>query len=211
MHICIIGDGVAGLMAANLFAVKDYVNKVTHIGSSKIPSIGVGESTTLNFTSLHRAFDRNEKEFIREADACVKVGVLYSNWSPREYIHHFRVSALYEKHQINPMEYANSLANKNTDIHIHDLLANRLFHDAKNYQIPNPINNPNSPNCCYGTSWHFDAGKYISYLKKLLKRKQEKVTIIDDVVVDCNFKQDKSIDFITLESHQVIRADYYII
>ena len=55
MHICVVGDGAAGLMAANLFAVKDYVSKVTLVGSSKIPSIGVGESTTLIFENLHRA------------------------------------------------------------------------------------------------------------------------------------------------------------
>ena len=54
MRLCIIGSGAAGLMAANFFASRDYVSKVTHIGSSKIPSIGVGESTTLNFEILGR-------------------------------------------------------------------------------------------------------------------------------------------------------------
>lgn len=57
MHICVIGDGAAGLMAANFFTSKEYVKELTVIGSPKIPTIGVGESTTLNFEFLHRTFD----------------------------------------------------------------------------------------------------------------------------------------------------------
>lgn len=210
MHICIIGDGVAGLMAANAFATKNYITKVTHIGSSKMPSIGVGESTTLNFSSLQKSFIPDEIEFIQESDACVKVGVLYSNWAEKEFIHHYRVPYVYEKYGTNPIEYANTLANKNKDVYIHDILATRLYYDAKQYKIPYPLDNPNSPNCYYGTSWHFDAGKYIQYLKKLLSKNQN-TTMIDDIVVDCKFNEDETIDTIILESNQTIKADYYII
>lgn len=206
MHICVIGDGVAGLMAANLFAVRDYVSKVTHIGSSKIPSIGVGESTTLNFEGLHAMFDDDFDSFIRESNACVKTGVLYSKWSEKEFLHHFKTPVFYQKYNTTSKEYSNSLGNKNRNVYIHDLIANRLYHDAKQNKIPG-FGSENF----YLTSWHFDAGKYISYLKKLLQRDQKKVTIIDDIVIDCRFKEDESIDFITLESHQNITADYYII
>ena len=64
IHICTIGDGASGLMAANFFASRSYVSKVTHIGSSKIPSIGVGESTTLVFEDVHRMFDKDIQSFI---------------------------------------------------------------------------------------------------------------------------------------------------
>ncbi len=206
MHICVVGDGAAGLMAANLFAVKDYVSKVTLVGSSKIPSIGVGESTTLIFENLHRAFDSDFTSFVTESDACVKTGVMYSNWSKNEFLHFFKMPHVYEMHGVDFLEYSNSLGNKDPEIFIHDLLANRLYKDVKNNDIPR-----RTPHCFYGLGWHFDAGKYIAYLKKLFQRNPHKVEFIDDAVVTCNFKNDDTINFITLESNREVHADYYII
>lgn len=204
MHICIVGDGVAGLMAANLFASRDYVTKVTSIGSSKIPTIGVGESTTLNFETLHKIFDSDFNSFIREADACVKLGVLYSGWSKKEFLHYFKHQLIFERNNTTFLEYSNSLANKDPNIHIHDLMGNKLIEDAKKNLIPKGESDQ-----FYGKSWHFDAGKYILYLKKLLKNK--KVNQIDDIVVYCKFKSEDSIESITLESNQKVIADYYVI
>jgi flavin-dependent dehydrogenase len=204
MHICVIGDGVAGLMAANLFASRDYVTKVTNIGSSKIPTIGVGESTTLNFESLHREFDSNFDSFICESNACIKLGVLYSGWSENEFLHYFKHKFLFDRNQITPIEYYNSLANKNKEIYIHDLMGGKLIKDAKKNLIP-----AENSDQFYGKSWHFDAGKYILYLKKILKDK--KVDQIDDVVIDCKFKSKGDIEFIILESKRQVIADYYIV
>ena len=83
-------------MAANFFASREYITKITHIGSPKIPSIGVGESTTLNFEGLHSAFDDDFESFVKESDACVKVGVLYSDWSKKEFLHHFKNPRVYQ-------------------------------------------------------------------------------------------------------------------
>lgn len=205
MHICVIGDGVAGLMSANFFASKNYIHKITLVGSSKIPTIGVGESTTLNFETLHRFFDEDFDSFIRESDACVKLGVLYSNWSKKEFLHHFKMPNLYEKYNITAAQYSNYLGNKNPDTYIHDLVGNKLVKDAKDNLIPDyNINN------LYGRSWHFDAGKYISYLKKLTQN-NHKINIIDDTVIQCDFSEDEVINFIKLESNIEIEADYFII
>lgn len=206
MHICVIGDGAAGLMMANFFASKDYVQKLTHIGSSKIPSIGVGESTTLLFEELHRSFDYDFNSFIRESDACVKTGVMYSNWSKNEFLHYFKVPKTYQRFGVNFLEYCNSLGNKDPDIFIHDLIAHNLYHGVKQNKIP-----VRKKNSFYGSSWHFDAGKYIAYLKKILTSRWNNVTIFDDIVIDCNFKDDGLIDSIVLESNRVIKADYYVI
>lgn len=201
MHICIIGDGTAGLMAANLFMKRDYIKKITVIGSSKIPSIGVGESTTLSFGSLQGMFEDNIASFIRESNACVKTGVMYQNWGKYEYLHHFKNPNLYAKFNTNFIEYSNALGNKDKDIFIHDLIGSKLYSDAKKNKIP-------QNNIFYPTTWHFDAGKYIQYLKKIIK---EKIKIVDDKVVDCEFREDESINSITLESGNIIKADYYII
>lgn len=203
MHICVIGDGVAGLMSANFFASKDYINKITLIGSPKIPTIGVGESTTLNFETLHNFFDEDLNSFIKESDACVKLGVLYSNWSKKEFLHHFKMPSLYKKYDITAVEYSNYLGNKNSDTYIHDLIGNKLVKDAKNNLIP-------ESNYFYGRSWHFDAGKYISYLKKLSKN-NKKIELLDDTVVQCEFGGEGIIESVKLESNKEIKSDYFII
>jgi len=205
MHICVIGDGAAGLMAANFFTSKEYVKELTVIGSPKIPTIGVGESTTLNFEFLHKTFDSDFDSFIRESDACVKLGVLYSNWSKREFLHHFKMPSLYNKYNLSAIEYSNSLGNKGEDVYIHDLIGNKLLRDAKNNQIP-----IHASDSYYGRSWHFDAGKYITYLKKLIGKK-DLVNIVNDTVVKCNFKDQGEIESIILESNSVITADYFIV
>ena len=205
MHICVIGDGVAGLMASNFFATEEYVENITIIGSPKIPTIGVGESTTLNFECLHKLFDSDFDSFIRESDACVKLGVLYSNWSKKEFLHHFKMPSLYEKYNLSALEYSNWLGNKPESTYIHDLVGSKLVQDAKNNLIPEY-----DSDCFYGRSWHFDAGKYILYLKKILQRRK-KVKIINDTVTNCDFKEQGVIKSITLESAIKVMADYYII
>lgn len=206
MHICTIGDGAAGLMAANFFATRDYVSKVTHIGSSKIPSIGVGESTTLSFEILHRMFDDDFNSFILQSDACVKTGVMYVNWSEKEFLHFFKPQNLFEKYDTDFIRYSNSLANKDKNTHIHDIFGTKLYSDSKQNKIPLL-----KETSYHGWSWHFDASRYISYLKRLLRRNKSKVTIIDDIVIDCNFKEEELINYITLQSNQEIKADYYVI
>lgn len=208
MHICIIGSGVAGLMAANLFATKSYIKKITHIQSSKIPTIGVGESTSMNFEVVHKKFDSDIKNFIKECDATVKVGVMYSDWSEKEFLHYFKTPFLFEKNNITLSEYNSLLSNKRKNTYIHDLVGKNLYLNSKNNKIPF-----NVPNYYYGKAWHFDAGKYILYLKKLLKNfsKIKDIDIIDDEVVNSEFNLDGSIQNITLKSNQKIEADYYII
>ena len=89
MHICIIGTGASGWIACTMLKKLEFIKKITIIGSSKIPSIGVGESTTLNFVS--QVLDKVElKIFVHESDAAVKYGVYYKNWSKRDFIHYFK-------------------------------------------------------------------------------------------------------------------------
>lgn len=205
MHICVVGDGVSGLMSANFFAGLYYIEKVTLIGSPKIPTIGVGESTTLNFEVLHKLFDLDLNSFIKESDASVKLGVMYSNWSKRDFLHHFKMPSLYQKYNLSAAQYSGFLGNKDKNTHIHDLIASKLYKDAKKNLIPYTESNP-----LYANSWHFDAGKYISYLKKLAKN-HRKIIIVDDTVTKCNFNQYEYIDSIILDSNTSIHADYFVI
>ena len=88
MDICIIGTGASGWIACTILKKLKFIKKITIIGSSKIPTIGVGESTTLSFTN-NVLSDLDLKQFVRESDATIKYGVYYKKWRKTEFMHYF--------------------------------------------------------------------------------------------------------------------------
>jgi len=194
MNICVIGAGASGWIVCTILKKLDFIKKITIIGSSKIPTIGVGESTTLNFgASVLEGLDL--RKFVQETDATVKYGVYYKNWSKRDYIHYF-TNELEEE-----WENILSLGNKNIETHIHDLRVNKLWKFIQKNQV-------SLDNKVHEHSWHFDAGKFINFLKKL-NLEDDKVCFIDDTIVDCKFASNE-IEYIVGETNKTYKADYFV-
>jgi tryptophan 7-halogenase len=199
MHVCIIGSGASGLLAACAIRKLHFVKKITIIESKKIHSIKVGESTTAPFFHF---VDRyiGTKEFVTNSDATVKYGVLYDNWSPRQFIHYFDDQIdfnLDDRHNFH--EYMLSLANKDPNVHIHDLIAKNLWKIIQNNQFSSK----------YAHTWHFDAGKLKIFLKKELS-KDNKIEFVYDTIIYCKHSFYKTIKFLIGENNSKYTADYYI-
>lgn len=194
MNICIIGTGASGWIACTTLKKLDFIKKITIIGSSKIPTIGVGESTTLDFVSSVLS-NVELKDFVQETDAAVKYGVVYKNWSKRDFIHYF-TSEEEEK-----WENMFSLGNKDPDTYIHDLRRKKLWDFIQKNEVSLDYN-------IHKHSWHFDAGKFISFLKKV-NLQDDKVSFIDDTIIDCKLSEDK-IKYIVGESNQQYTSDYFV-
>lgn len=194
MNICIIGAGASGWIVCTMLKKLNFIKKITVIGSSKIPTIGVGESTTLNFSSSVLE-DLDLKKFVQETDATAKYGVYYKNWSKKDYIHYF-TSEIEEQ-----WENILSLGNKDPETHIHDLRVNKLWKFIQENQV-------SLDNKVHEHSWHFDAGKFISFLKKI-NLEDDKVSFIDDTIVGCKFISDE-IEYIVGESNQKYTSDYFV-
>jgi len=210
MHICIVGTGAAGLMTACLFKQKGYVKKISLIGSPNISTIGVGESTTLNFESLHCKFEDDLSNFVRESDAALKYGVYYHGWNPgKNWIHFFKSSVQTEMNGLDYLRYSISLGNKPKNVFIHDIFGKKLVdYIDRNEVVKERENCPHE----YPFSWHFDAGKYIKYMKGICER-SKKIEMIYDTAVSCEFKYEnniKSVSKIRLDSGREIIADFYI-
>jgi tryptophan halogenase len=201
-HLCIVGTGAAGWLACNLFKTKDYIEKITIVGSDEIPPIGVGESNTLKLVHLHSKFDLDTHDFIRETDAAIKYGVYYNNWSKTNFLHFFKGTKPFEKIGMPEIIFGKSLGSKPTDKPIEEYFGKNIT------KIVLENNLLDDPEEFYPLSWHFDAGKYINYLSKLAIKNQ-KVTQITDTVVDCVFDND-AIQSIVLKSNRVIEADYFV-
>lgn len=201
MNICIIGTGVSGLMAACEISNLDFVKKITIIGSSKIPSIKVGESTTRPFYFfIEKNF--NIAEFVRSTDAAVKYGVYYKNWGKRDFIHFFGSKKSYLRNNHSAKTYGKLLANKDPKIHLHDLIGNKTWNFIKKNEVSLDWEEHNY-------SWHFDAGKFKIFLKNHLI-KNKKISIIDDTIVDCKFFCDESISYIVGKNNKKYTADYFV-
>lgn len=194
MHICIVGTGASGWVTAHWLANLSFVNKITIIGSSAIPAIGVGESTTQPFQRMIRKLltdDKDYNQFLVDIDAAIKYGVSYEGWSKHTFLHAF-------------------LGNQN--VHGY-MLGQKLSNEPANpYLMPlheEIYKNTVSPDVrTQGYSFHFDANKFISAMQKL-SYKNSKINHIDDTVIDSVYIEDK-VSKIVLEKLGTIEADFFI-
>jgi hypothetical protein len=206
MHICIVGTGAAGWIACNYLKNLDFIEKITIIGSSKIPPIGVGESTTLLINEfIDPLIENNEftlEDFIKNTDAAIKYGVLYQGWSEKDYIHYFKnYKEFSEFEEIYSRDfYGRLLANKEEKTYIHDLIGKKLYKESLN-------NNVFSNNPFYLNAYHFDASKFIDFFSKVAL-KNNKVTFLDAEVLGGKKEKDK-VEFIQTKDQEIF-ADFFI-
>jgi len=206
MHVCIVGTGAAGWISCNILKSIPFIAEITIIGSPNIPSIGVGESTTLSIIRAHKNIeDHDRKEFIKTSDATVKYGVYYKDWSKNDFIHSFKA---YEKpKQLKDLkiksvyQYMRTFGNKSENVQYHDLINRKFFNLIRENKV---FLSPEESH-----SWHFDASKYISYLKNLALKNQ-KIKLVKETVVDCIRNERGLIEELILSNGKRIKADYYI-
>ncbi len=114
--IGVVGGGTAGYLAALYLKKTRPEVAVTVVESSKVPVIGVGESTTpLLIDFLHLKMGFAVDEFFRETKPTLKLGVRLDWGLPGEYHYNstFGVSspgnALYHSGEINDLSFASQL------------------------------------------------------------------------------------------------------
>jgi hypothetical protein len=111
-HITIVGGGTAGWLAAALLnAGLNRRNdgpdvRITVIESPNIPTIGVGEATTISMRLTCSQLDLDEKDFLKRCNGSFKGSVRFNNWdkepdgSPRSYFHPFDHPGFLHVHNI---------------------------------------------------------------------------------------------------------------
>lgn len=195
MHICIVGTGASGWIAAQYLKSNKKVTKITIIGSDKIPTIGVGESTTHSFREF--LVDRcglNGKEytkFLVDADAAIKYGVSYEGWSERKFLHPFAIG-----------QHAGYLLGKKDPTDDYHKYVNPIYHEIYD-------NNVYFGEQQQEYSFHFDANKFISAMRALAD-KDDKITHIVDTVVDSKYDNFNKIVSVKTESGLDIEAAMFI-
>lgn len=201
MHICIVGTGAAGWISAFMLKKLDIVDKITIVGSPAIPTIGVGESNTMNmFNFFHKNlfpnFSNDEiLKFFADIDAAIKYGVYYQNWSNKNFLHAF---VGHSKNNCSGYLLGN-LSGEVNENHYMMPMYDQIVNDNIFIRAPN----------LQQYSFHFDANKFIATMKKLAE-KESKIHHVKDTVVDAKFNDDESVSNITLSDRTIIEADYYV-
>lgn len=208
MKIVVVGGGTAGWLAALMISKITPEHSVTVVESSAIGIVGAGEGSTGLLTSILQNtmwdFDCDLLEFFQETGATLKYGIKHKNWTPD-----------LGTHYMGPIGGTAS-----TDIiadyifaHYHGAdPANAYRGTVHGQAIDRNVSNFNKTTLKFDmldTALHFDASKVGKYFKKLTT-KNNKVTHIDDEILDATLTESGYIKSLLLKSGASVDGDFFI-
>jgi len=203
MKIVIVGGGTAGWLAAFMLSKLQPEHSYTVIDSSKIGIIGVGESTTGQFRDIivDPFFGTTEKEFMKETDATLKLGIYFKDWkylgedfynpidgsaTAKEFLDYLTYYALYSGNNIDTSSIDGFLNRKKLS----------TFYKDTEFESNN------------SHSYHFDTYKTSEFLKK--KSIEYGVTHIDNKVIGCQLNKNGFINSVIHEDNSKTKGDFFI-
>lgn len=206
MKIVIVGGGTAGWLAALMIKkIQGNSHDVTVIESSSIGIIGAGEGSTGFLTDIIQGnswdYGCNEKDFLRETKATIKLGIKHKEWKElgHEYIAPIDGSAI----QSVGTDYLflHSIIN---DYPVHTSSDNGKFiEDSLSSFIVNGKDIENTKSHAY----HFDGHLVGKYFKKVCG---DSVNVIDARVNEISIGENGFIESLILDNGSIISADFFI-
>ncbi len=167
-RILIVGGGTAGWMAAAAFsktlAGSDYV--IDLVESDEIGTVGVGEATIPPIMTFNRSLEIDENEFVRATQASFKLGIEFVDWTRlgHSYIHPFgsygvQMGGIFFHHfWLRHRAQGGTMGPDSF---------NTCNLAARAGRFSPPIANERSPLPPHSYAYHFDAGLYAAYLRRM--------------------------------------------
>lgn len=199
-EIGIVGGGTSGyLTALTLSKLMPGVN-VTLLESSKVPVIGVGESTTPKLLRmLHHVLGFDLAEFYKEVQPTWKLGVRYVWGLPGDYSFNNSLG------NINPF-LSTEVAN---DINYNSLNSVLMNHDKSFLVATGNEEKPyKSLALPHSYAYHLDNQRLVDYLKK--KAQEFGINRIDTLVAETKRSEDGRIEELLTEDGQRFSFDFYV-
>jgi tryptophan halogenase len=223
-NIVIVGGGTAGWTTALNFLQKTISPKITVIASKEIPIIGVGESTTGRFNGLINLksgfINIDEADFLKKTGSTFKIGIMHSDWhtigesftSPLgdDFINElFYPSIGYDYSRIFHVA-----KNKKYDSYTQSqmMLNNKLpyFEITKDCIFLNDSNVMGKVDYKFNhEAYHLDTYKVGQYIKDVVT-KNERVTYLDDTVVDIEKNESGFLKNVKTNTGKIIEGDLFV-
>jgi tryptophan halogenase len=205
--VVIVGGGTAGWMtAAMLSRLLGNQPEIELVESDDIGIIGVGEATIPPIQNVNRALDLDEREFLRETGASIKLAIRFENWRvPGEgYFHTFgapgRSQAFCHFHHF----WVRAVQSGDTSM-IWDYDLNYLCATAGKFaklQVQDPIWEMQY-------AYHFDAGLYGQYLRRYSEKNGVRRTegMIEEVKLD---PESGYVTSLVLKDGSEVSGDFFV-
>ncbi len=208
--IVIVGGGTAGWMAAAAFArmSQGVPYDIELIESDEIGTVGVGEATIPPIGDFNRTMKIDENEFMRATQASIKLGIEFVDWTRlgHSYIHpfgHFGVQmhGIYFHHfWLRHRAQGGTMSSDVFNLHITACRQNRFGKTRPDDQLP-------LPDMAY--AYHFDAGLYAAFLRRMAEA--DGVKRIEGKVVHVQQNgEDGFIESVKLTDGRVVAGDLFI-
>ncbi|MBU3021806.1 tryptophan halogenase family protein [Aestuariibacter sp. A3R04] len=205
--VVIVGGGTAGwISAAVIQRLLGATVSVNLIESEDIGTVGVGEATIPPITLLNNMLGIDEKAFIRETNATMKLAIRFENWrvNGEQYYHTFgapgKSFAFCQFHHYFKRAQQLGLEDSLWDYDLNYLAceAGKFAHIAS----PDPIIE-------MPYAYHFDASLYARFLRK--KCEQMGVTRTEGIITSVQQNADSGyIDSVTLKDGKKISGDLFV-
>jgi tryptophan halogenase len=208
--ILIVGGGTAGWMTAAAFGrvLKNAGYEFELVESDEIGTVGVGEATIPPIVDYNRSMGIDEVEFIRATQASFKLAIEFVDWTRlgHSYIHPFGSYGVPMQNVYFHHFWLRHRAQGGTMSH--DLF-NSSTMGARAGRFARPMPTDRSPLPPLAYAYHFDAGLYAAYLRKLAEA--DGVRRIEGKIMDVKLRgEDGWIESVKLTDGRVIEADFFI-
>lgn len=193
-----MGGGTAGYLAALALKQLHPDIQTTVIESSKIPVIGVGESTTTEIVPfLHKTLGINPERFFEEVRPTLKLGIRFEWGCPGDY--HFNFN-FFAGHQHESYYFENSILNSNWPSVLMD-----------NGKIPVVRDEEGNLISLFGSipfSYHLDNKTLIKFLRTIINERS--IEIRDKEIIKVNLDETGIVTDLEADDGSQHKFDLYI-
>jgi tryptophan halogenase len=209
--IVIVGGGSAGWMtAAALSHLVPGIHSVQLIESDEIGTVGVGEATVPHLRLFNEALQINEADFVRAVGGTFKLGIEFVDWGRigDRYIHGFGTIG-HDYRSLPFYQYWLKLHAQGKARDLGEYSLNTAAAPAGRFMSSASDVPPQSPLANISYAYHFDAGLYANYLRRMAEARG--VKRIEGQVVDVSLRgADGFIEAVTLKNGARVTGELFI-